>query len=47
MYHNDPKFSDRHVWTKSVDPYQTEIAVLSGSAMFAIPSASFGHITLL
>ena len=22
-YHNDSKFSDRHVWTNSVDPDQT------------------------
>ena len=31
--------------TNGVDPYQTALgdAVLSGSAMFAIPSASFRH----
>ena len=24
MYHNVPKFSDRHVWANSADPDQTE-----------------------
>ena len=41
-YHNGPKFLDRQVWANSVDPDQTG----SGSALFAIPSASFGCITL-
>ena len=46
-YHNDPKFSDRRVWANSVDPDQTAPkAVWSGSTLFAIPSASFGAITL-
>ena len=39
-----PKFSDRQVWANSVDPDQT--APRSGSTLFAIPSARFGHITL-
>ena len=46
-YRNVPKFSDTQVWAK----VQTQIrllegAVLSGSTLFAIPSASFGCITL-
>ena len=45
---NDPKFSDRYAWANSVDPDQTAPrgAVRSGSTLFAIPSASFGLITL-
>ena len=48
MYHNDPKFSDRYAWANSADPDQTAPrgAVWSGSTLFAIPSASFGLITL-
>ena len=48
VYHNDPKFSDRYAWTNSADPDQTASrgAVCSGSTLFAIPSASFGLITL-
>ena len=42
-YHNEPKFSDRYAWVNSADPDQT---ARSGSALFAIPSASFGLITL-
>ena len=47
-YRNDPKFSDRYAWTNSADPDQTAPrgAVWSGSALFAIPSASFGLIPL-
>ena len=47
-YGNDPKFSDRYAWANSVDPDQTSPrgAVWSGSTLFAIPSASFGLITL-
>ena len=47
-YRNVPKFSDRQVWTNSADPDQTAPrgAVWSGSTLFAIPSASFGCITL-
>ena len=46
-YHNVPKFSDRQVWATSADPDQTARgAVWSGSTLFAIPSASFGCITL-
>ena len=47
-YHNVPKFSDRQNWANSADPDQTapRIAVWSGSALFAIPSASFGCIIL-
>ena len=49
MYPNDPKFSDRYAWVNSADPDQTAPrgAVWSGSTLFAIPSASFGLITLL
>ena len=48
MYRNDPKFSDRNTWANSADPDQTAPrgAVRSGSTLFAIPSASFGLITL-
>ena len=37
IYHNDPKFSDRHVWATSVDLYHTapEGAVWSGCSLFA------------
>ena len=47
-YHNFPKFSDRQVWANSADPDQTAPrgAVWSGSTLFAIPSASFGCITV-
>ena len=47
-YRNDPKFSDRYAWANSADPDQTapREAVWSGSTLFAIPSASFGLITL-
>ena len=47
-YHNVHKFSDRQVWANSADPDQTapRAAVWSGSTLFAIPSASFGLITL-
>ena len=47
-YRNDPKFSDRYIWANSADPDQTapKGAVWSGSTLFAIPSASFGLITL-
>ena len=47
-YRNDPKFSDRYAWANSADPNQTAPrgAVWSGSTLFVIPSASFGHITL-
>ena len=38
------KFLDRQVWANSADPDQT--APRSGSALFVIPSASFGPITL-
>ena len=41
-------FSDRWVWANSADQDQiARAAVWSGSTMFAIPSASFGRITLL
>ena len=48
QYRNFPKFSDRQVWADSADPDQTAPrgAVWSGSTLFAIPSASFGCITL-
>ena len=49
-YHNDPKFLDTYAWANSADPDQTAPsprgAVWSGSTLFAIPSASFGLITL-
>ena len=46
-YQNGPKFSDRNVWANSADPDQTAPrgAAWSGSTLFAIPSALFGHIT--
>ena len=40
-YSNDPKFLDRQISANIVDPDQC-----SGSTLFAILSASFGHITL-
>ena len=45
-YCNDPKFSDRWAFANSVDPDLTASrgAVWSGSALFAIQSASFGLI---
>ena len=47
-YRNVPKLSDRQVWANSADPDQTAPwgAIWSGFALFAIPSASFGFITL-
>ena len=47
-YRNFPKFSDRQVKANSADQDQTALrgAVWSGSTLFAIPSASFGCITL-
>ena len=45
-YRNDPKFLDRQVWANSLDPDHTAPTVWSGSTLFAIPSASFGCITL-
>ena len=39
-YCNDPKFLDRYAWANSADPDQT------APTLFAIPSASFGLITL-
>ena len=39
MYRNDPKFLHRYAWANSADPDQT-------APLFAIPSASFGLITL-
>ena len=44
-YRNDPTFSDRYAWANSADRDQRG-AVWSGSTLFAIPSASFGLITL-
>ena len=41
FYRNDPKFSDRQIWANSVD----QGAVWSGSTLFAILPALFGHIT--
>ena len=48
VYRNDPKFSDRYAWANGADPDQTAPrgAVWSGSTLFAIPSVSFGLITL-
>ena len=46
MYRNDPKFLDRQVWANSADPDQTAPSVCSGSALFAILSLLFGHITV-
>ena len=45
---NNPKFSDKYAWANSADPDQTPPtgAVWSVSTLFAIPSASFGLITL-
>ena len=47
-YHNDPKFLDRYAWANSADPDQSAPlgAVWSVSTLFAIPSASFGLITI-
>ena len=47
-HRNDPKFTDRQAWANSVDPDQLAPRgpVWSGSTLFAIPSASFGHVTL-
>ena len=42
-YRNDPKFSDRYAWANSADPDQT---APDQGLHFAIPSASFGLITL-
>ena len=41
-YHNDPKFSDWQIWSKSVDPDQTD----QGLHIFAVPSTSSGHMIL-
>ena len=41
-YRNGPKFSDRQVWENSADQDQT---APRGSTLFAILSASSGHIT--
>ena len=48
IYHNDPKFSERHAWANSVDLDQTAHrgAVWSGSTLFVILSAFFGRIPL-
>ena len=47
FYRNEPKFLDSQVLENSVYPDQTPRgAVWSGSTLFAIPSASFGPITL-
>ena len=48
MYCNGPKFSHRQAWANGVDPDKTAPrgAVWSGSTLFAILSAPFGHITL-
>ena len=47
-YRYFPKFSDGQVWANRADPDQTAPrgAVWSWSTLFAIPSASFGCITL-
>ena len=47
-YRNDLKFSDRYARANSADPDQTAPrgAVWSGSTLFAIPSASFGLISV-
>ena len=47
-YRNFPKFWDWQIKANNVDPGQTASrgAVWSGSTLFGIPSASFGHITL-
>ena len=44
-YCNGPKFADRYAWANSADPDQTAPRG-AGSTLFAIPSASFGLITL-
>ena len=42
-----PMFSEWQVWVNNVDPDQTaQGAVWSRSTLFAIPSASFGYITV-
>ena len=41
---NVPNFSGRQVSANSTDPDQTDPR--SGSALFAVPSPLFGHITL-
>ena len=47
MDRNDPKFLDRQFLANSADPDQTSPeAVWSGSTLFAILSASSGHITV-
>ena len=50
LYCNVPKFSDRQIWANSADQIRLLLAprgaVWSGSTLFAIPSASFGCITL-
>ena len=43
VYRNDAKFSDRYALANSTDPDQT---APTGSTLFTISSASFGHITL-
>ena len=46
-YCNDSKFSYSQVWANCVDPDQTApLTVRSRSTKFAIPSSSFGHISL-
>ena len=49
IYCNDPNYLDRQVWANSVDPDQaaTEGAVWSGSTLFAIPSTSIAHTSIL
>ena len=46
VYRNEPKFSDSLVWANYEDSDQiaAEGAAWSGSTVFAILSASFGHI---
>ena len=41
----DLKFLQRQVWANAVDPDQTS-GIWSGSTVLAIPSESFGYITL-
>ena len=41
---NVPKFSDRQVWANIADPEQSSL--IRVYTLFAIPSASFGLITL-
>ena len=43
---NDLTFSDGHVWANSVDLDQIVPEEQSDQILFAIPSASFGSITL-